>query len=78
MQFVYRPLHSTETILLKVRNDVLSALNEGSAIVTLMLDLSAAFDTINHQILLSPPHDIYGIRGDAHNWFNSYLSDGTQ
>ena len=36
-----------------------------------MLDLSAAFDIIDHHIL----HDMYGIRGDAHNLFNSYLSD---
>ena len=64
--------------LLIDRNDVLSALNEGSAIVLLMLDLSAAFDTIDHQILLSRLHDMYGIRGDAHKWFNSYLSDITQ
>ena len=53
-----------ETALLKVRNNVLSALNEGSAVL-LMLDLSAAFDTIGHQILLSYLHNIYSIKGEV-------------
>ena len=80
MQSFYRPLQTTETALLKVQNDVLS-LNEGSAVVLLILDISAAFDTIDYQIL-SRLHDMYDlyvrIRGDAHSWFNSYLSDITQ
>ena len=46
MQSAYHSLHSTEIFLLKVQNDVLSALNEGSAVVLLVLDISAAFDTI--------------------------------
>ena len=48
MQSAYHSLHSTETALLKVQNDVLSALNKSSAVVLLMLDLSAAFDIIDH------------------------------
>ena len=62
---------------LKIQNDILSALNDGSAVIVL-LDLSAVFDTIDHQILLSRLHNMYVIRGDAHNWFNGYLSDRTQ
>ena len=46
MQSAYRRLHSTETALLKVQNDVLSALDDGSVVVLLMLDISAAFDII--------------------------------
>ena len=51
MQSAYRSLHSTETALLKVQNDVISALDEGSVVVLLMLDLSSAFDTIDHHIV---------------------------
>ena len=47
----YRERHSTETALLKVQSDILTALDSGSGAVLLMLDLSAAFDTIDHGIL---------------------------
>ena len=70
MQSAYHSLHSTET-LLKVRNNVLSTLNGGSVVILLILDLSAAFDTIDHQILLSRRHNMYSIRGDVHSWFKS-------
>ena len=54
LQSAYRDKHSTETALIKVvQNDILSALDTGSPAILLMLDLSAAFDTIDHDILLS-------------------------
>ena len=53
LQSAYRDNHSTETALIKVQNDILSALHAGSSAILLMLDLSAAFDTIDHDILLS-------------------------
>ena len=54
LQSAYRDKHSTEIALIKVQNDILSALGAGSSTILLMLDLSAAFDTIDHDILLSP------------------------
>ena len=49
LQSAYRKFHSTETALLKVQNDIMESLDQGSISVLVMLDLSAAFDTIDHQ-----------------------------
>ena len=65
LQSAYRDKHSTETALIKVQNDILLALDAGSSAILLMLDLSAAFDTIDHDILLSRLCNVYGITGDA-------------
>ena len=78
VQSAYREHHSTETALLKVQSDILTALDSGSGAVLLMLDLSAAFDTIDHGILLSRLNSLYGISGDALDWFKSYLSNRVQ
>ena len=51
--------------LIKVQNDILSALDVGSSAILLMLDLSAAFDTIDHDILLSRLCNVYGITGNV-------------
>ena len=56
----------------------MTALDLGSGAVLLMLDLSAAFDTIDHGILLSRLNSLYGISGDALDWFKSYLSSRVQ
>ena len=66
---MYREKHSIETALIKVQNDILSALDAGSSAMLLMLDLSAAFDTIDH---------VYGITGNALDWFRSYLTGRIQ
>ena len=77
-QSAYRQLHSTETALLCVQNDLLQAIdNEGGAILVL-LDLSAAFDTIDHQKLLNLSNQSSGIRRVALKWFEWYLKNRTQ
>ena len=60
---------------LQVQNDILSALDVGSSAILLMLDHSAAFNTIDHDILLSRLCNVYGMTGDALDWFRSYLTD---
>ena len=52
-QSAYKTFHSTETALLKIHNDILSSMDNDKVTALTLLDLSAAFDTINHTILLS-------------------------
>ena len=78
LQSAYRKQHSTETALLKVMNDILLKMNSQHVTQIVLLDLSAAFDTVNHKILLERlQHDI-GISGVPLQWFKSYLSDRSQ
>ena len=77
-QSAYKPLHSTETAMLRVKNDVLHALDDGNAVLLVCLDLSAAFDTVDHAILLDRLEKRVGITGKCLKWFRSYLSDRFQ
>jgi len=77
-QSAYRKSHSTETALLKVTADVLEALDSGHTCILVLLDLSAAFDTLDHEILIKRLETTFGITGNALSWFVSYLSDRFQ
>ena len=52
MQSAYRSCHSIETALLRVYNDLLLAVDQGNEAVLILLDYSAAFDTISHNVFL--------------------------
>ena len=77
-QSAYKMGHSTESALLRVHNDVLCALDEGRCVMLVLLDLSAAFDTVDHGILLSRLSHSFGVQGSAYTWFESYLSSRSQ
>nr|XP_054772842.1 uncharacterized protein LOC129280870 [Lytechinus pictus] len=74
-QSAYRENFSVETALLKVQNDILMALDTRKEVVLLLLDFSAAFDTIDHQLLLQRMSTYFGIRGSVLRWFSSYVEN---
>ena len=78
LQSAYKKFHSTESALLKVENDVLLNMEKGSVTALTLLDLSAAFDTIDHLTLNNRLSSWYWISGIALDWFTSYLSDRCQ
>ena len=71
-QSAYRPGHSVETRLLDIYSTILSALDNGKSCFFILLDLSAAFDTISHVKLLK--EHSYCVSGNALKWIESYLS----
>ena len=77
-QSAYRQSHSTETALLRIVNDILLGLDNDKVALLALLDLSAAYDTIDHSILLSRLQTSFGISGTVLSWFQSYLLDRSQ
>ena len=77
-QSAYRSYHSTETAILKITSDLLSAADEGKISVLAVLDLSAAFYTVDNNILLHRLQHVFGIDVAALAWFKSYLCDRIQ
>ena len=75
MQSAYRKFHSTESAVLKVLSDIYAAADDKMITLLGLLDLSAAFDTVDHQILFDRLLYEYGLDGLVLGWFKSYLSD---
>ena len=74
-QSAYKIAHSTETALLKIQSDIVMSLDNGKAVVLVVLDMSAAFDTANHKILLSGLSESFGIKGMALKSVVQFISD---
>ena len=77
-QSAYRPKHSTETALLRVFNDPLTASDSGSISILTLLDLNAAFNTIDHSVLLIHLENAFCVCGLALSFFDSYVQGRTQ
>ena len=77
-QSAYREFHNTETALLKVHNDLLCAADKNDISILALLDLSAAFDTIDHHILLERLRITMGLSGTVLSWFESYVTGRSQ
>jgi len=78
LQFAYRAQRSTETAVLKVLSDILTAADRGDLSMLTLLDLSAAVDTVDHPILLRHSMTSHGVNGVVHTWISSYLANRTQ
>ena len=73
LQSAYNRFHSTETALLKIHNDIVDNLDNGKVTALTLLDLSVAFDIIDHFILLQRHRRYFGISGPALRWIKSYF-----
>ena len=78
LQSAYWAHHSTETAGLKVLSDILLALDTRNLAMVTLLDLSAAFDSVDHHTLLQRLQTSYGLGGQVMNWFASYLHSRIQ
>ena len=77
-QSAYKANHSTETALLRVYNDMIFSIDQGGGGILVLLDLSSAFDTIDHAMSFNLWQDIFGISGSALDLLKSYLDGRTQ
>ena len=74
----FRARHSTETAILKVLSDILTAADQGKVSILGLLDMSAAFDTVDHSILFDRLETAYGFSGTVLSWMRSFLTDRDQ
>ena len=77
LQFGFRDKHSTYLAMITLMDKLIQALERGEYTIGIFLDFSKAFDTVNHRILLDKLN-LYGIRGVANKWVESYLSNRKQ
>ena len=75
VQSGYRPHHSCETLLVRMMDDIFKEIQSDNIVILVLLDLSAAFDTIDHDILLDKLLNDFGICENALGWFRSYLKN---
>ena len=74
----FRGHHSTETLLLALLSDIYTAIDRSNLSLLALFDVSAAFDMVDHELLLQRLHLSFGIDGTPLNWITSYLADCSQ
>ena len=77
-QSAYKRLHSTETALLKIQNDIAASMDSGKAVALILLGLSAAFNNIDHNIVFNCLWDWFWVDSTVLMWIKSYLSNQKQ
>ena len=77
-QSAYRAHHSTETAVFAIVNDITRSIDDGHLCALVLLDLSAAFDTIDHDIMLETLESRFSVTEGARSWFQSYLTQRNQ
>jgi len=77
-QSAYRQQHSTETAVLKIVSDLLLVCDRRQVTLFTLLDLSAAFDTVDHHILPDRLQSAFGIRGSVIDWIQSFITNRSQ
>ena len=75
LQSAYKSYHSTETALLKVKADILKVMDNQEVTCLVLLDLSAAFNMVDHKILLERLENYFGINSIALRWIELYLTN---
>jgi len=70
--------YSTKTALVWVKNDIMISIDQGKPVILIPLELSAAFDTVDHNVLFSRLKDMFGLSGKVLEWFRSYLEQRFQ
>ena len=78
LQSAYKAFHRTETALIRAQNDIVLSVDSGQNVILVLLDMSAAFDTVDHEILRTRLHQHFGISDTALDWFRDYLHDCMQ
>ena len=78
MSSAYRPGHSTESALLKVQADILHNMEQQRVTLLVLIDLSAAFDTVAHPTLFQCLEERFGVKSSVLSWYKSYLTDRKQ
>ena len=76
-QFGFRKHHSTETAILHLTEQIRSGLGKGGVVGAVFLDLSKAFDTVNHSVLISKLYN-FNLSSNTLAWISSYLSNRRQ
>ena len=78
LQSAYKVAHFTKTALLRVKSDIIKNMDQNKVTCLILLDLSTAFNTVDHELLLNHLRYKYGVTEQALEWIHSYLMGRTQ